>query len=237
MVRRLVGHRRLEGLEAAAALADLYAAARLFVNFFQPSFKLAQKHRDGARVHKRYHVPATPYQRLLDDPRTGEDTRERLSAIHEALDPVRLLRDIRSAQQRLVALADAEDSSTTSEKSAPPLDAFIASLRTAWQSGEARPTASDKPREKRGRRRPDPLIAVTGQLKGWFEDEPWRSGRELLDKLHAERPGDYPHSLLRTVQRRLKIWRSEQARALVFTGSSIAPVVLEEPVRPAMAEG
>jgi len=41
MVRRLVGYRRFEGLEATAALADLYAAARLFVNVFQPSFKLS----------------------------------------------------------------------------------------------------------------------------------------------------------------------------------------------------
>jgi len=50
VVRRLVGYRRFEGLEATAALADLYSAARLFVNFFQPSFKLAEKHRDGDRV-------------------------------------------------------------------------------------------------------------------------------------------------------------------------------------------
>jgi hypothetical protein len=37
----------------------------LYVNFFQPSFKLASKHRDGAQVHKRYYPPLTPYQRLL----------------------------------------------------------------------------------------------------------------------------------------------------------------------------
>ncbi len=43
VVRRLVGYRRLEGLAAAAALSRLYAASRLFVNFFQPSFKLASK--------------------------------------------------------------------------------------------------------------------------------------------------------------------------------------------------
>src|SRR3954465_5766096 len=40
VVRRIVGYRRLEGLTAAAELAQLYAASRLFVNFFQPSFKL-----------------------------------------------------------------------------------------------------------------------------------------------------------------------------------------------------
>jgi hypothetical protein len=47
VVRRTVGYRRYEGLEAAAALARLYSALRLFVNFFQPSFKLAGKARDG----------------------------------------------------------------------------------------------------------------------------------------------------------------------------------------------
>ena len=67
MVRRLVGYRRLEGLNAARELARLYAASRLFVNFFQPSFKLAEKEREGARVRKRYHPPATPCQRLLAD--------------------------------------------------------------------------------------------------------------------------------------------------------------------------
>ena len=50
VVRRMIGYRRFEGLEAAAALARLYALMRLFVNFFQPSFKLAAKARDGAQV-------------------------------------------------------------------------------------------------------------------------------------------------------------------------------------------
>ena len=68
VVRHTVGHRRYEGLEAAAALAALYRSLRLFVNFFQPSFKLAFKSRDGAKVTKRYHVPATPHQRLVPRP-------------------------------------------------------------------------------------------------------------------------------------------------------------------------
>lgn len=218
VVRRLVGYRRFEGLEATAALADLYGAARLFVNFFQPSFKLAEKHRDGARVQKRYHAPATPYQRLLDDPRTDDETRERLGELHAGLDPVRLLRDIRATQQLLTALADRTDAAEAGDQAVPPLDAFLAGLRTAWKSGEVRPTASDRPKATRGRRRPDPLVAVTAQLRQWFEAEPWRSGKELLEKLQVEQPGEYPDGLLRTVQRRLKIWRSEQACTLVFAG-------------------
>jgi hypothetical protein len=38
---------------------------RRLVGFFQPSFKLKSKTRDGARVHKVYFTPATPCDRLL----------------------------------------------------------------------------------------------------------------------------------------------------------------------------
>jgi hypothetical protein len=37
IVRRTIGYRRFDRLEAAATLARLYAAMHLFVNFFQPS--------------------------------------------------------------------------------------------------------------------------------------------------------------------------------------------------------
>ena len=50
VVRRMVGYRRYEGIAAAKQLARLYAPVRLFVNTFQPSFKLAKKMRDGARL-------------------------------------------------------------------------------------------------------------------------------------------------------------------------------------------
>ena len=65
IVRRLLGYRRFEGLAAARAITGRYGASRLFVNFFQPSFKLAGKQRDGAKVTKRYHPPQTPCERLL----------------------------------------------------------------------------------------------------------------------------------------------------------------------------
>jgi hypothetical protein len=52
VVRRLVGYGRFDGIETATVMARLYAAGRLHVNFFQPSFKLAQKQRKGAKVIK-----------------------------------------------------------------------------------------------------------------------------------------------------------------------------------------
>ena len=218
VVRRVVGYRRLEGLEAAAALAELYRSVRLFVNFFQPSFKLAEKSRDGAVVRKRYHPPATPYQRLLVDARVPEEVRTRLRATHAALDPVRLLREIRAVQGRLVEIADRAVGVEQPAPTAPTLQEFLAGLRTAWRQGEVRPTAKPKPKpkEKRLRRRPDPLVAVTPELHGWFLAEPWRTSRELLVRLQAEMPGTYPDKLLRTLQRRVKQWRREAAHQLVF---------------------
>jgi hypothetical protein len=53
IVRNIVGNDILKGSE----LARLYASTRLFVNFFQPSFKLKEKHRDGAKVIKRLSSP------------------------------------------------------------------------------------------------------------------------------------------------------------------------------------
>ena len=107
VVRRAVGYRRYEGLEAAAALARLYTALRLFVNFFQPSFKLAGKARDGAKVTKTYHPPATPYQRLLADTRTSEDVRRRVTAITRHAGPGSICCEtIRAVQQELVEIAD-----------------------------------------------------------------------------------------------------------------------------------
>jgi len=89
-------------------------------------------------------------------------------------------------------------------------------LRTAWKEGEVRPTIIAKAKPKRLRRRPDPFAAVTTELRGWFEAEPWHTSRELLERLQAECPGVYPDGQLRTLQRRLKEWRREAAHRMVF---------------------
>lgn len=214
VVRRIVGYRRFEGLAAAAALAELYVSVRLFVNFFQPSFKLAEKTREGAKVYKRYHPPATPYQRLMADPRASEEVKRQVEAQRTELDPVRLLSDIRAVQQRLVEIADTPEMVAAIEQ--PPLEQFLTGLRTAWQEGEVRPTARPKQKAKRLRRRPDPFAAVTAQLHSWFEAEPWRTSRELFERLQAEQPGAYGDGQLRTLQRRLKGWRREVAHRMVF---------------------
>src|ERR1700746_3395103 len=165
---------------------------RLFVNFFQPSFKLAAKARDGALVRKRYHPPATPCQRVLadpgTDPRTNEEVRRRVNKMRATLDPVSLLQQIRAAQRQLVDIADRPPLSEPAKPTSPTLEEFLSGLRTAWKEGEIRPTSVAKPKPKRSRRRPDPFAAVTTELREWFEAEPWRTSRELLERLQAQCP-------------------------------------------------
>jgi hypothetical protein len=146
VVRKLLGYRRFEGIAAAQALARLYGASRLFVNFFQPSFKLAEKHRQGAQVTKRYHPPETPCARLLQAETLGEPIKRKLREVEIALDPLQLLEEVRAMQSHLVVLADGEKIDAPTQP--PNLAEFLASLSGAWRAGEIRPThrMESKPR-------------------------------------------------------------------------------------------
>ena len=64
-------------------------------------------------------------------------------------------------------------------------------------------------------------------LREWFEAEPWRTSRELLERLQSEYPGLYPNQLLRTCQRRLKEWRREAALRLVFGTAPVDVIDLD----------
>ncbi len=188
IVRRLVGYGRLEGIAAAEVLGRLYTASRLFVNFFQPSFKLAEKIREGARVIKRYHPPATPCARLLSSSAITEATKERLKAAQAALDPLRLLDEIRTAQHQVAALV-AGTKIHVPRTSNADLEGFLAGLGTAWRTGEVRPTHAKKPRPPRHwRTRKDPFETVWPLVLSWLEAEPDCTAKELLQRLQNERP-------------------------------------------------
>ena len=52
-------------------------------------------------------------------------------------------------------------------------------------------------------------------FKGFrYAAKPWKWSRRVIVK--AEHPGEYPNGLLRTVQRRVKVWREEKATEMVF---------------------
>ena len=220
VVRRLVGYGRLEGIAATEALGRLYSASRLFINFFQPSFKLVEKQRVGAHVRKRYSTPETPCARLLASDSIDGPMKDRLRAVLGTLDPLRLLDEIRTVQHHLAGLASGEPGHVLPHRDAD-LDAFLKSLAHAWRDGEIRPTHRTGPRPPRHwRTRTDPFEAVWPRVVAWLEVEPDRTAKELFERLRKEPTGDFPDGQLRTLQRRIKEWRRLAARRLLFATSS-----------------
>jgi hypothetical protein len=180
------------------------------------------------------HDPRSSRGAAADTPPTfiGKKLRIHTGAnTYEDLDPVFLLREIRSMQEHLVEIADRPVTGEADPPTAPTIEQFLSGLRTAWQDGQARPTDKPKAKAWRGRRRPDPFVAVTAMVREWFEAEPWRTSRELFERLQTERPGVFPDGQLRTLQRRMKEWRRERARDLVF-GAADAEETLAEASAP-----
>ena len=218
VVRRLVGYGRLSGSDATKVLAQLYASSRLYINFFQPSFKLKSKTRDGARVHKVYFTPATPCDRLVAHSSVEPAIKEKLRTQFKDLDPVRLLQEIRLAQQTLSDLAAhgvrAEEPATKT----PGIDVFLKSLSSAWKDGEARPTHRKQPTAKHWwRTRVDPFADAWPVVQGWLIAEPTASAKTLMERLATMVPDAYASKAqLRTLQRRVKVWRAERAKQMIL---------------------
>lgn len=224
VVRQLVGYDRFEGERAYRQLAELYRAVRLYVNFFQPSFQLLAKQRTGGHVHRTYGPAQTPFQRLLTTDVLPAETRDRLTAIYQALDPVRLLRQIRLLQDALwrqavfgragCPLADAEASATEAVR----FDGRACGLAGANVAEPEPPVPAHDGRTSRRYRKPlgprtwrtraDPFAAVWDELLVVLTTRPERTAKELLTDLHARYPWKYADKLLHTLQRRVRAWRA-----------------------------
>ncbi len=141
VVRKALGEQRFEGTGAVQCLARLYTALRYFVNFFQTSFKLAEKARDGSTVHRRYLAPATPCERLLEHSAIPTATKVRLREVAEMLDPIRLLEEVRAAQTQLETVS--RGGSVSAPRSGEPdLVRFLANLSMAVCDEETSATRS-----------------------------------------------------------------------------------------------
>lgn len=218
VVRRFVGYDRFSGIVAGQVLAQLYQAIRLYVNYFQPSFKLQEKHRQGAKAKRSYHTPATPCQRLLNSPHIEESTKGLLGLSRIQLDPVKLLHQIRDKQAALAALASPEEHITGPGRTS--LDQFLAQLPRLWRSGDARPTHwrnnTRKIRTWRTRKDPFKDVWVDVVLRG-LQNEPDITAKELFERLQMKYPGEFTDGQLRTLQRRVREWRQIMAKKLVYS--------------------
>ena len=106
IVRRLVGYDRYTSKAAYQCLERVYYDVRLYMNFFQPTMKLLDKTRNGAKVHKVYETAQTPYQRLLESGILSEAKQRELAAAYHGLNPVLLLKQINSNLEKLWRLAE-----------------------------------------------------------------------------------------------------------------------------------
>jgi len=101
VVRKYVGYERYDCPEAVLAMNELYEVLRLYLNFFQPTFKLQQKKQRvktgegrqyGKPYQRVYDAPRTPYQRVLERDDVSQEVKDTLTAQYETLNP-KVLRD------------------------------------------------------------------------------------------------------------------------------------------------
>jgi len=94
-VRKVLGYLRYDTVGELVIINDLYRGElRLYKNFFQPVMKLVSKERIGGRVKRKYDVPQSPYQRLMESNQIREESKRELEDIYLSLNPAQLKRSI-----------------------------------------------------------------------------------------------------------------------------------------------
>jgi hypothetical protein len=94
-VRQLLGYDRFDKPELVPIINDLYINEwSLFTNYFCPTLKLKEKVRINSRYVKRYELPQTPYQRLLNSSDVSDEAKRSLETVYNSLNPFILKRMI-----------------------------------------------------------------------------------------------------------------------------------------------
>jgi len=215
VIRRFVGHDRYAGIVAGQALGHLYQAGRLYVNYFQPSFKLLGKEKLASKVKKYYGKPMTPCERLLNHSAVPGEVKKKLELQSKSIDPLSLLHQIRQQQAVLAALSCRDNSAEG--PGLESLEQFMKQLGELWQQGEARATHRTSPQKAHyWRTRKDPFELVWPDILLWLQDTPDATAKELFERLQKKQPGCFSDGQLRTLQRRVQAWRQVMARGLVY---------------------
>jgi hypothetical protein len=105
LVRKILGYHRYDTNRQLSLINDLYDhELRLYLNFFQPSFKLQEKMRIGSKTKRVYGKAKTPYQRVLECEDVPEENKEKLRALYSTLDPIQLKHGIEKKLKALRSL-------------------------------------------------------------------------------------------------------------------------------------
>ena len=217
VIRRFLGHERYSGQVAGQTIAHLHGAIRLYVNYFQPSFKLVEETRNGSTVIKRYSPPATPCDRVVGHEAVSVEVKEALRQRRATLDPVALLHSIREAQSALAAIDSPELRPTPKGES---LERFLAGLPSRWMEEQEQANGNRRTKVPRTwRTRKDPFEDVWCGVLSWLRDAPDSTAVALLERLREADPDRFRRARLRALQRRVQQWRGIIANKLVSASS------------------
>ena len=222
-----MGYGRFDGIETAQVMARLYAAARLHVNFFQPSFKLKEKRREGAKVIKRYHAPATPYERALAHPKVPRTIKQRLRAQYRTLDPVVLLSEIRAAQEELGRRIDRRGLAAASHVQLPISNTadFAQTLGMWIEAGEPRGThRRAKGKYKTRVRMPSKLDRHLATIEDWLAAEPQLTALAIVGRLAQRDAVSSDQSSIRSCSGLKALRRKAAERLIAATTTGAAEV-------------
>jgi hypothetical protein len=217
VVRKLLGYRRFEGLAAAKAITRLYGAARLFANFFQPSFELAARHREGA----------PPCERLLQAETISEAAKTQLREVAGTLDPAKLLEEIRAVQAHLMALAaearptfsiDAKPRHLRSLRSVARQDLVAVAQALPAAPDEKLPERSEVIYATRGNAKFHALTMVWPQVCRRLEGFPNINCTQLFEELCTQFPGRFTRWQYKRLLRRVRAWRKDARAQGVIIG-------------------
>ena len=94
-VRGTIGHLRYDTDKEQKIINSLYRDVLApYKNFFQPVMKLKEKVRIKGKIHRKYDVPKTPHERLMESGQISEETKKQLQKIYQSLNPAELKRKI-----------------------------------------------------------------------------------------------------------------------------------------------
>jgi len=94
-VKKIFGYLRYDTPEELVLMNSLYENEfRLYKNFFSPVMKLVKKKRIGGKLIRKYDIPKTPYQRLLESGQLLKVGEKKLKAIYDSLNSVELKKNI-----------------------------------------------------------------------------------------------------------------------------------------------
>jgi hypothetical protein len=144
-----------------------------------------------------------------------DEQKQRLRETFAGLDPILLLSRIRGAQHTIAGI-EVRGGTVDPLETNQNLEEFVGNLGIAWKAGEVRSTHR-KPNTgpRYWRTRVDPFQNTWPTIEGWLKEQPDANAKELFQRLHSNGVEIQPGQL-RTLQRRVKTWRTDIARRLIL---------------------